>query len=247
MLLRFFKKERKLPQHFLDEYQSLTNLQNSTTARFSLSKVDFFPCLSDKTTFTGFDRHYVYHPAWAARMVKNANPTKHIDISSTLHFSSILSAFISTEFYDYRPANLILSNLKSLSADLLNLPFQTNSVESISCMHTVEHVGLGRYGDSLDYDGDLKAISELKRVTAVGGMLLFVVPLGNEPKIYFNAHRVYTKNQILSYFGGFSLKEFALIPEDERDGGLIPNPGDDLLAKQVYGCGCFCFMKNENS
>ncbi len=33
-------------------------------------------------------------------------------------------------------------------------------------MHVVEHVGLGRYGDPLDPDGDLKAIAELKRVTA---------------------------------------------------------------------------------
>lgn len=89
------------------------------------------------------------------------------------------------EFCDYRPANLSLSNLSSLPGDLLTLPFSDNSVHSLSSMHVDEHVGLGRYGNPLDTDGDLKAIGELKRVLANGGTLLFVVPVGR-PLIMFN-------------------------------------------------------------
>ena len=114
--------------------------------RFKLSEADLFPCLNDDTQSTGFDAHYIYHPAWAARIVKEINPVKHIDISSTLHFCSILSAFIPVEFYDYRPAHLNLNNLSSQKADLTNLFFESNSVECLSCMHTIEHIGLGRYG-----------------------------------------------------------------------------------------------------
>jgi hypothetical protein len=99
------------------------------------------PQLNDKTTKTSFDRHYIYHPAWAARILAKTKPDKHIDISSTLYFCSMLSAFIPTEFYDYRPANLNLTNLKSNSVDLLKLPFKNNSVNSLSCMHTIEHIG----------------------------------------------------------------------------------------------------------
>ncbi|NDC42314.1 MAG: DUF268 domain-containing protein, partial [Chitinophagia bacterium] len=56
------------------------------------------------------------------------------------------------------------------------LPFESDSIPSLSCMHTIEHVGLGRYGDQLDPQGDLKAIAELKRVVQPGGDLLFVTP-----------------------------------------------------------------------
>ena len=245
MLKRLFSKENKNNENseLVAEYQTLCQLEKETTARFSLDAQDLYPCLNDKTASTGFDRHYVYHPAWAARKIRTINPGKHIDISSTLHFCSMLSAFLPVEFYDYRPANLVLDNLNSLGGNLLSLPFESNSVRSISCMHTVEHIGLGRYGDPLDYDGDLKAVKELKRVTAVGGNLLFVVPLGAFPRIFFNAHRIYTKSQVVEMFEGFLLKEFALIPEDEHDGGLVVNPDEDLLSKQVYGCGCFWFVK----
>ena len=39
-------------------------------------------------------------------------------------------------------------------------------------MHVVEHIGLGRYGDQVDPDGDLMAMKELERVTAKLGKLL---------------------------------------------------------------------------
>lgn len=227
----------------LAEYKQLIQLEKTSQKRFILNEEDFYPCLDDNTPNTGFDRHYVYHPAWAARIIAEANPEKHVDISSTLHFCSILSAFVPVDFYDYRPANLTLSRLRSLSADLLSLPFKDNSLNSLSCMHTIEHIGLGRYGDPLDYDGDIKAITELKRVLAVGGHLLFVVPLGRENRIFFNAHRIYTKGQVLDLFSDLELKDFSLIPEDERDGGLVTNPDDRLLEKQVYACGCFYFTK----
>ncbi|MBC8052887.1 MAG: DUF268 domain-containing protein [Sphingobacteriaceae bacterium] len=245
MLKKLFykKKTEAVDPELLKDYQILCELESTTISRFSLDTADFYPCLNDKTSFTNFDRHYVYHPAWAVRKVKEINPERHIDISSTLYFCSLLSAFVPVQFYDYRPAKLVLDNLDSLPGNLLNLPFETNSVHSISCMHTIEHIGLGRYGDPMDYDGDLKAISELKRVTSVGGNILFVVPLGAASRIFFNAHRIYTKDQVIEMFDGFKLQEFALIPEDENDGGLIVDPDIDLLGKQVYGCGCFWFIK----
>jgi len=237
------KKKKKWDASFYNTYQSLKEQSFHTKARFLLEEGDFYPCLYDNTPNTGFDRHYVYHPAWATRIIKEINPAKHLDISSTLHFCSMLSAFIPVEFYDYRPANLVLSDLVSAAADLTQLPFGDDSVASISCMHTVEHVGLGRYGDPLDYDGDLKAISELKRVVSIGGSLLFVVPLGAKNVICFNAHRIYNKEQVLDLFSDMELMEFALIPEDEQDGGLVVNPSDELLSRQFYGCGCFWFRK----
>ena len=79
-------------------------------------------------------------------------------------------------------------------------------------MHVVEHIGLGRYGDPLDATGDLKAMKELARVVAPGGTLLLVCPVGR-PRVVFNAHRIYSVEQISASFPEFALAEFALISD----------------------------------
>ncbi len=70
------------------------------------------PMLFEKTPSTKFDPHYTYHPAWVARILNQTHPQKHIDISSMLEFSTMLSAFILVKFYDYRPAKIQLPDLK---------------------------------------------------------------------------------------------------------------------------------------
>jgi SAM-dependent methyltransferase len=207
--------------------------------RFSHNLSDFYPCIKDKTNKTNFDKHYIYHTSWAARKVKEIGSTKHTDISSSLYFSGIVSAFVPVDFYDYRPADLNLSDLTSKRANLIELPFTDNSIFSLSCMHTVEHIGLGRYGDKFDPDGDLKAISELQRVLANDGSLLFVVPIGR-PRIEFNAHRIYSYEQILRYFQNLELKEFSVITDN---GKFITNADSELVKTQKYACGCFWFIK----
>ncbi|MCX2575932.1 DUF268 domain-containing protein [Pedobacter sandarakinus] len=228
---------KKNQNTFKIDFENFTSLNQNK--RLTCNWSDIYPCLNDNTTETGFDAHYVYHPAWAARIVKEINPNKHVDISSTLHFCSILSAFIPVDFYDFRPAKLNLTNLNSFKGDLLNLPFEDNSIESISCMHTIEHIGLGRYGDPIDPDGDLKALSELKRVCAVGGNLLLVVPVGM-PKIVFNAHRIYDPSYIKDQMDGFKLKEFALVTDSNE---FVNHVSLEFAAKQSYGCGCYWFQK----
>ena len=100
----------------------------------------------------------------------------------------------------------------------------------------------GRYGDLLDPDGDLKAMGELQMVLADGGSLLFVVPVGR-PKIMFNAHRIYSYEQILRYFSEIELKQFALISESKGHKGIIENASPELTKAEDYGCGCFWFQK----
>ncbi len=212
--------------------------------RFNTKLSDLYPQVKDKTIGTNFDRHYVYHTSWAARVLYETRPQKHIDISSSLFFSGIVSAFVPIEFYDYRPADLRLSNLKSQHGDLMNLPFENESVNSLSCMHTIEHVGLGRYGDPLDPDGDIKACKELSRVLEKDGSLLFVTPIAENPKIEWNAHRIYSYQQVLDLFPELKLKEFSLIPEAESKGGLIRNAEISLIKGEKYACGCFHFVKN---
>ncbi|PLX85731.1 MAG: hypothetical protein C0617_03360 [Desulfuromonas sp.] len=242
--LLFFDK-LNLGSFLIDLFRFKRLLRNYED-RFIFNWRDLYPCFKDKSEETPFDRHYVYHPAWAARVLARTKPQFHIDISSSLHFSTLVSSFIPVRFFDYRPVDLNLTNFCSKSADLLSLPFETSSIQSLSCMHVVEHVGLGRYGDPLDPEGDLKAVAELKRVVAADGDLLFVVPVG-VPRIMFNAHRIYSPEQIESLFSGFDLLEFALIPENPSDGGLVIQPSQKLVASQKYGCGCFWFRKKHDT
>ncbi len=209
--------------------------------RFAMHLGDVYPCIKDKTIQTGFDRHYVYHTSWAARVLAETKPAKHIDISSSLFFTGIASAFVPIDFYDYRPADITLSGLTSKAADLTDLPFDTDSVDSLSCMHVVEHIGLGRYGDPIDPDGDVRAAHELARVLAPGGKLLFVVPIGGTARIEYNAHRIYTYDLVKKLFPTLTIKEFTLIPE--KSGAMTRNADPKLLAKEHYACGCFVLTK----
>ncbi len=202
------------------------------------------PMLQDDTVTTGFDTHYIYHVAWAIAKINSNPPIKHIDFASSLHFSTAICSILPTTFVDYRPAMLHLNNLNCVAGDLTNeSQWIEKKYPSVSCMHVVEHIGLGRYGDNLDVNGDVKAMTSLKNMVSLNGRLLFVVPVG-KPSIYFNAHRVYSSRWIADFFKDkFSLKEFYFIPGPVEQ---KPITNCDFLYTEnySYGCGCFEFVKH---
>lgn len=226
---------------FIRDYVRFKKQTFSHKKRFTLRTRDLYPCIEDRSKTHAFDAHYIYHPAWASRIIAETRPRKHVDISSSLSFVTIASAFVPIDFYDYRPADIRISNFKPQHADINNLPFGSYSVKSISCMHVIEHIGLGRYGDVIDYDGDLKAIRELKRVVEFGGDLLIVVPIG-KARIEYNAHRIYSYAQILSLFDGYSLENFGFVTDKDV---FIENCDPLITRYQSYGCGCFWFKRTK--
>lgn len=200
-------------------------------------------CLNEDTANTGFDPHYIYHVAWAIKKIFQTRPKAHFDVSSSLGFCTAISAFTKTTFIDLRPAELKLDNLNCISCDLTDSKqWKHRDIESLSCMHVVEHIGLGRYGDSLSVDSDILAMENLIIALSSGGRLLFVVPVG-KAEIYFNAHRVYSASWIANFFSkSCHLNEFYLIPPFPQ---LAPMLNCDLsIADQfTYACGCFEFIK----
>ncbi|RWQ53027.1 DUF268 domain-containing protein [Mesorhizobium sp.] len=225
--------------YFRDWRQFESMVRSAGDTRFKLDRADRVPAVWENSVTTKFDAHYVYHTAWAVRMVTRSAPAKHVDISSTVYFCTTLSATVPVDFFDFRPAPITLDGLYCGREDLTQLSFADNSIPSLSCMHTIEHVGLGRYGDPLDPAGDLKACEELKRVVAPDGQLIIVLPVG-KPKICFNAHRIYSYAQILDMFSGFSVRETALVRDNAE---FVQNPREAEFDTQSYGCGCFLFQK----
>ena len=181
---------------------------------------ELVPRLGEDITETAYDASYVLHTAWAARVLQETKPVKHVDISSYVYFVALVSAFVPMESYDYRPLNLPLSGVTSGFANLTELPFPDNSVKSLSCMHTLEHVGLGRYGDPLDREGDIKAAHELQRVLSYGGDLLVASPMA--PRNWCSTGNVFTLVPKCWRCFPLDLHEFAWIPGPPVDTKRIP-------------------------
>lgn len=168
-------------------------------------KVEYYPCLFDNINYTPLDPTYFFQDSWAAKHIFDLKPAHHYDIGSSAKTIGILSQFTPITFVDIRPIELELPNLFFKKGSILDLPFEDNSIESLSSLCVVEHIGLGRYGDPIDPFGSEKAIKEIKRVVKVGGVVLFSVPVDSENKIYFNAHRAFTRDYILELFDGFEI------------------------------------------
>ena len=95
---------------YLYDYKKFKSHAKKSNLNLNIKWKNRYPCLNDNTQETYFDRHDIYHTAWAARILSKYKPKKHTDIGSSLYFPSIASAFIPIDFYDYRPAKLELSN-----------------------------------------------------------------------------------------------------------------------------------------
>ena len=202
--------------------------------------LDLYPCLGDWSTHTPFDAHYFYQGAWLARRIRASNIDRHVDIGSSVLTMSVLSAYVETTFVDYRPLKASLSGLTSIAGNILDLPFADGSVDSLSCLHVIEHIGLGRYGDPIDPQGSVKAARQLERIVSPGGRLFLSLPIGRE-RICFNAHRVHAPATVLKMFPQMKLIQFSFVDDAGNYHEAQPiESANDL----EYGCGMFHFEKS---
>lgn len=220
--------------------QNFQRLIRMPSSRFPLPW-DWSPRIDEDTQGLTWDQHYIYHTGWASRVLAATRPTKHVDIASLNFWAVAVSAFVPVDFYELRPMPCKgLAGLTCGQADLVNLPFADNSIESLSSLHTLEHIGLGRYGDTVDVDGDLTAAAELVRVLKPGGQLLMAVPCG-KPRLIYNHGRVYSYEMTIEMFRPLKVTEFALWTDDPQE--FVSNADPALVAKCEGGCGCWRFVK----
>jgi SAM-dependent methyltransferase len=191
--------------YFLKEYQSFQSMNENSN--FEVDIKNWLPHLTDKSKFTPVEPVYFLQDTWAASKIFKLKPKHHYDVGSSVKTIGILSQFVPVTMVDIRPIDIELTNLYFKKGSILELPFENDSIESISSLCVIEHIGLGRYGDPLDPWGSEKAIKELKRVIKAQGIILFSVPIDKKNTVYFNAHRAFSRDYILSLFHDFELLE----------------------------------------
>jgi SAM-dependent methyltransferase len=220
---------------YIDQWQHYQKMNFAEQLRFE----DSYPCLTDKQNSTPIDPHYFYQAIWAANHIAALQDRIHIDIGSDVRYVSMLTAIKEVVFVDIRPLLAKIPNFSCISADILTLPFADKSIKSLSCLHVVEHIGLGRYGDKLNPAGTRQACSELNRVIAPGGSLLISLPIG-KPRVQFNAHRIHDPHRVLEYLPDLELQEFSLVDDD---GKFWPHADLSQGESSLYACGLYWFQR----
>lgn len=191
--------------------------------------------------------HYFHQDLLIARKIFQSNPQKHVDIGSrTDGFVAHVAVFREIEILDIREQKSKVKNISFRKADLMELQEQMrNYCDSISSLHAVEHFGLGRYGDSIDYYGHRKAIENITHILKKGGTFYFSVPIGPQ-RIEFNAHRVFSVGYLLDLLSQhYDVRSFSYVNDA---GDLFEDVTLNLNEVQAnfgcqYGCGIFELLK----
>jgi len=209
---------------------------------FELSPGDLAPILTDFHAPAGIARgQYFHQDLWAARLIYARRPAAHVDIGSRIDgFIAHLLTFMPVTVVDIRPLETDVAGLHFVRGDMCRLDrFESGSIDSLSCLHTIEHVGLGRYGDSINPDGWRVALRELARVLAPGGRLYLGTPIGRE-RVCFNSERVFSPKTILDAIP--ALQPVSLAAIDERD-RFVSDADLDRMLTIPAGCGLFELTK----
>ena len=177
------------------------------------------PILDEWAETSGSLGAYFFQDQLVAGWIHSAEPERHYDVGSRIDgFIGSLSVFREVEVIDIRPQPVVVPNVTFHQMDLMqDLPEEwVGKADSLSCLHTIEHFGLGRYGDAIDPEGYLKGLHQLKRLVKPGGMFYLSTPVGRQ-RIQFNAHRIFAPATLLEWFAeGWEIERFAIIDDDLR-------------------------------
>lgn len=107
---------------------------------------------------------------------------------------------------DVRGYPLDHPNLTAVRDDIRATPFPAGRFDTVVALSTLEHVGLGFYGEPADSEGDRRAVVEIRRITAADGRLLLTVPFGRVRTM--PGHRVYDRERLRRLVEGWQIEEF---------------------------------------
>ena len=210
--------------------------------------IELVPCLHDWYEEGGATKNeYFWQDLQVARKIFAAKPEKHVDIGSRVDgFVAHVASFREIEVFDIRPITTSIPGVTFTQADLMSPAVDIiEYCDSLSCLHALEHFGLGRYGDPIDQKGYESGISNMARILRSGGTFYLSVPVGVE-RVEFNAQQVFNPNTIVSVAekNQLLLREFSLF---SNDSGLVEMDTTfeslSTVGKNRYGLGIFTFIK----
>ncbi len=214
-------------------------------------KFGWMPCLTDWYEEGGSARgEYFWQDLYVARKIFEAKPQRHVDIGSRVDgFVAHVASYREIEVFDIRPNTATVPGIVFRQADLMNLDDSlTGCCDSISCLHALEHFGLGRYGDPIDPLGHEAGLQNMGKMLSEGGTFYLAVPIG-DARVEFNGLRVFDpiKIESLAKKNGMKLVDFAFIgTRDAFTTSTDPKKDFEYLAKQEYALGIFIFLKTSN-
>ena len=227
---------------FLEEDMLKYSQMNKRKA-FEIKREYFNPIISDKYETNSGMSEYFWQDLWAAKHIINQGVREHYDIGSRVDgfIAHLLAANIRVNMIDIRPFPGTAENLFTVVDDATMLKnFQDNSIGSLSAMCSLEHFGLGRYGDPIDPEACFKCFNQIQKKLAIGGKLYLSVPIGQD-RVEFNAHRVFYAATIVNSFSGLKLCEYSAIVKKQIQYHVDIHKYDQL--DKEYVIGLFMFQK----
>ena len=232
---------------FRRHYREFRQQLERSGAPFAVGKL--YPCLGeDSDAAGGASGHYFHQDLLVARRIYESNPKRHIDIGSRVDgFVAHVACFRPIDVLDIRPLKTNARNIRFLQADLMKPPPAdlVEATDSLSCLHAIEHFGLGRYGDQIDIDGHVKAIGHMASMVAPGGQFYISAPIGPQ-RVEFNAHRVFSVQYLLECLEPhFKLDRFSYVDDAgdiHENVDLSPDLATDNFGTN-FGCGIFELRK----
>jgi Caenorhabditis protein of unknown function, DUF268 len=199
------------------------------------------PCLADRWDDAGVaSGQYFHQDLLVARWIHDARPTRHVDVASRVDgFVAHVASFRDIEVLDIRPVKTSAQGITFHQRDIIEAdPAWDECCDSLSCLHALEHFGLGRYGDPVDVNGWKKGFDNLTRMVEPGGHFYFSVPIGPQ-RVEFDAHRVFSVPFLVDLVGRkFSIEQFWYIGDDDD----LYGPADlsSREAANSFGCRLGC-------
>jgi hypothetical protein len=213
------------------------------------------PYLGDRYKEGGSTRNeYFWQDLLVAQRIFLGRPLRHVDVGSRIDgFVAHVASFRSVEVFDIRPVNSDIPGVVFKQADLMSADSvaslcagNVGYCDSLSCLHAIEHFGLGRYGDPVNPFGYRQGIENLSQLLRPGGRLYLSTPIGSE-RVEFNANWVFDPNTIMSVANaaGLHLDELTVLDQQGGNETVLSPSLDKLnaLAKEHYHLGIFHFLK----
>lgn len=210
--------------------------------------IEFMPCLCDWYEEGGSTKtEYFWQDLYIAQKIHQAAPFKHVDIGSRIDgFVAHVASFREVEIFDIRNVTSSIPNIIFKQADLMRpLNDYMDYCDSISCLHALEHFGLGRYGDEINVNGYKQGLINMSSILKTRGLFYLATPIG-QARVAFNAHRIFDPFEIKAIMNeaGLELEEFAWFEEDKKIIESIDKDSDlRNLTKLPYSLGIFTFVK----